>query len=121
MPHHYKLIGHLAQFCQFLADVNSLKDNKRRLSSGSKSPLPSLLPKRALSNHFSELDKLALAFEWDEGEHPSITLKDYLVHIFENLCVDGFGEQYILAPFAYLLRLQNTQSTLRLNRWNLHK
>jgi hypothetical protein len=66
-------------------------------------------------------DSPALAFQFDANEVPQIPLADYLVSLFENLCEEGFGHQYILVPFAYILRLQNTKSDLRLNKLNLHK
>ena len=51
-------------------------------------------------------------------EEPQISILDYLVHIFENLGSDD--EMFIIAPFAYLVQLQNTFK-LKLTMWNVHK
>jgi len=45
-------------------------------------------------------------------------MSDYLVHIYENIGSDD--EMFIIAPFAYLSRLQNVGG-LRLTRLNMHK
>ena len=60
---------------------------------------------------------LALVFSWDQ-EAPLISLADYLVHIYENLGSDD--EMFIIAPFAYLVRLHNL-GALRVTRLNMHK
>jgi hypothetical protein len=51
-------------------------------------------------------------------EAPQISILLYLVHIFENVGSDD--EMFIIAPFAYLVQLQNLFK-LKLSMWNVHK
>lgn len=51
-------------------------------------------------------------------EAPQISIEDYLVHIYENIGTDD--EMFVIAPFAYLVRLQNL-GALRITKFNMHK
>ena len=53
-----------------------------------------------------------------EEQPQMVSIHDYLLHIYE--LIDCEGEDAIIAPFAYICRLQNTYA-LRLTRRNMHR